>query len=207
MINIELLRKIEGWQTAEDLARELNIKKQSAINLISRLKKEGYVSTIGGGRKVRIYKIKSRKQRKRDYGMFDIINKYSTRQLQISEWYDHQVHGVYGPEEALIDAIGTQSFRVILASLRLFNHITNWPKLYNLAKEKNCWQKIGALYDIAKMFIKIKKMPKKYLNYKFKRRVFLIKKYKTKEKMFYLIKKKWKVEIPFLKGDLDRVIT
>src|SRR3989344_6589920 len=199
MINIELLRKIEGWQSAEDLARELNIKKESAINLISRLKKEGYVSTIGGGRKVRIYKIKSRKQRKRDYGMFDIINKYSTRQLQISEWYDHQVHGVYGPEEALIDAIGTQSFRVILASLHLFKHITDWKKLYKLANERDCWNKVGALYDVARLFFKAVRIPSRYYHVLSQKWVQLS---QLRKKNFPDIAEKWRVFIPFNINDM-----
>ncbi|MBS3145871.1 hypothetical protein J4414_03655, partial [Candidatus Woesearchaeota archaeon] len=115
----------------------------------------------GGGKKKRIYRITARKQRKRQEGMFDIINKYSPN-MKIREWYDHQVHGVYGPEEALIDALQTQSFRLILASMRLFNHIKDWKKIYKLAKENNCWQKVGALYDVSRLFFKVKKMPERY---------------------------------------------
>src|SRR3989338_1001322 len=128
----ETLKAIEGLQTIETVADALNLKKQSALNLISRLKRQGYVTVSGGRQQKRLYKITARKQRKRDLGMFDIINKYST--MKLAPWYDHQVHGHYGPEEALIDAIQTQSFRVILASMKLFNHITDWPKLYKLAK-------------------------------------------------------------------------
>ena len=204
MISIELLRKIEGWHTPETLASDLNIKRQSAINLISRLKKEGYVKTMIGGRRKRIYMIKARKQRERDPGMFDIINKYSTKSMQLAEWYDHQVHGTYGPEEALIDALDTKSFRVILASMRLFNHITNWPKLYKLAKEKNCWQKVGALYDVARLFIKIRKMPEKYLKYKIKRKKWVLLS-KLKKKNFIEIANKWHVYIPFNKYDMRSV--
>src|SRR3989344_9349071 len=159
----EVLRKIEGLQTIETVAESLNIKKQSALNLISKLKKQGYVTVSGGRQQKRLYKITVRKQRKRNFGMFDIINKYSS--MKLAPWYDHQVHGHYGPEEALIDAIQTQSFRVILASMRLFNHITNWSKLYKLAKEKGCWQKAGALYDLAKLYFKVRKMPSYCLKY------------------------------------------
>src|SRR3989344_1125857 len=164
MEDIKLLRRIEGLHTIETLQKELNLTKQSTINLISKLRKEEYITLFaGGGKKKRIYRITARKQRKRQEGMFDIINKYSPN-MKIREWYDHQVHGVYGPEEALIDALQTESFRVILASMRLFGHINNWPKLYKLANEKDCWQKVGALHDVARMFLSVQKMPLMYTN-------------------------------------------
>jgi len=200
----ELLQKLEGLQTIETAAEALNIKKQSALNLISKLKKEGYVTTTGGRNQKRLYKITTRKQRKRDYGMFDIINKYSP--MKLAPWYDHQVHGIYTEEDALIDAIQTQSFRAILASMRLFNHINDWPKLYKLAKEKNCWQQIGALYDISKMYFRVKKMPLRYQHKKFIKKQFLIKRYNTTEKIYYPIKNKWNIEIPFQIGDMQKVI-
>lgn len=199
----ELLQKLEGLHTVETVAEALNIKKQSALNLISKLKKQGYVVTSGGRHQKRLYTIKARKQRPRDAGMFDIINKYS--RMKLAPWYDHQVHGNYGPEEALIDAIQTQSFRVILASMRLFNHITDWPKLYKLAKEKDCWQRVGALYDVARMYFKVIRMPVKYQKQTFTKNRYLIKNYATEETEFYPITRKWKVSIPFHKGDIQKV--
>ncbi len=198
------LKSIEGLQTVETVAEALNIKKQSALNLLSKLKKQGYVTTKGGRQQKRLYKISTKKQRKRDLGMFDIINKYSS--MKLAPWYDHQVHGNYGPEEALIDAIQTQSFRVILASMKLFNRITDWPKLYKLAKEKDCWQKVGALYDISKMYFRAKKMPLRYQKQKFIKKQFLIKSYNTTEKMYNPIKNKWNIEIPFQTEDIKKVM-
>lgn len=200
----DILLKLEGLHTVETVAESLNIKNQSALNLISKLKKQGYVTTSGGHKQKRLYKITAKKQRKRDKGMFDIINRYSP--MKLSPWYDHQVHGTYGPEEALIDALQTQSFRVILASMKLFNHIADWPKLYKLAKEKKCWQKVGALYDISKMYFRVKKMPSRYQHQKFIKKQFLIKRYNTTEKIYYPIKSKWNVEIPFQIGDIKKVI-
>jgi len=197
MMQEETLKAIEGLQTVETVAEALNIKKQSALNLISKLKKQGYVTTSGGRQQKRLYKITARKQRKRNFGMFDVINKYSP--MKLAPWYDHQVHGRYGPEEALIDAIQTQSFRVILASMRLFNHITDWPKLYKLAKEKGCWQKVGALYDVAKLYFKVRKMPSYYLKYesgKWQRLTQL------KKINFPSITKKWRVYMPFNEKDM-----
>jgi len=203
-MRLEILRKLEGLHTIETIVKELGITRQSALNLISKLKKQGYVTTTGGGRQKRLYKITMKKQRKREKGMFDIINKYSPN-MKLMHWYDHQVHGEYGPEEALIDAIETKSFRAILASLRLFNHITDWPKLYNLAKKRNAWQKVGALYDLSKKYFRVRKIPKKYLQKKFAKKQYLIKRYQTKEKKFVEIEKKWNTPIPFRRGDLEKV--
>jgi DNA-binding PadR family transcriptional regulator len=206
MARLELLRKLEGLHSVDTVVDELHITRQSAINLISRLKREGYVTARGGGRKKKMYRITMKKQRKRDQGMFDIINRYSP--MKLMHWYDHQVHGHYGPEEALIDAIETKSFRAILASMKLFNHITDWPKLYKLAKEKDSWQKVGALYDVARLYFRVRKMPLRYTHKKWKRKKFLIeRRYPTKEAKFYPIEKRWNVPIPFRKGDILKVIT
>lgn len=201
----ELLIKLEGLHTVETVAQALHIKKQSALNLLTKLKKQQYVTVQGGGKVKRLYKITPYKQLPRHPGMFDIINKYSPH-MKLQPWYDHQVHGPYGPEEALIDAIQTQNFRVILASTRLFGHIKDWPKLYALAKEKNCWQKVGALYDVARLFFKVRKMLTHYrkLPTTF---LYLISPYKTKEPLFTAIERKWQVYIPFRKQDFDKVIS
>lgn len=201
----ELLIKLEGLHTVETVAQALHIKKQSALNLLSKLKKQQYVTVQGGGKIKRLYKITPYKQLPRHPGMFDIINKYSPH-MKLQPWYDHQVHGSYGPEEALIDAIQTQNFRVILASTRLFGHIKNWPKLYALAKEKNCWQKVGALYDVARLFFKVRKMLTHYRKFP-TTFLYLISPYKTKEPLFTAIERKWQVYIPFRKHDFDKVIS
>ena len=202
MEDIKLLRRIEGLHTVETLQKELNLTKQSTINLISKLRKEEHITLFaGGGKKKRIYRITARKQRKRQEGMFDIINKYSPN-MKIREWYDHQVHGVYGPEEALIDALQTQSFRLILASMRLFNHIKDWKKIYKLAKENNCWQKVGALYDVSRLFFKVKKMPERYRKRKYKKWIKLT---QLKKKNFPKISEKWHVYISFNKYDLKEI--
>lgn len=203
MENIELLKKLQGLQTIETASEALNLSRQATLNLLSRLKKEGYVTTTGGGTQKRLYKITVRKQRKRDPGMFDILNKYSP--MKLNPWYDHQVHGIYTPEDVLIDAIKTKSFRAILASLRLFNHITDWKKLYGLAKQNDCWQEIGALYDLAKKNFKVKRMPKQYAPARFKGKKYILRKYENND--FKDIGEKWNVGIPFRKGDLIKVET
>ena len=198
-----LLLRLAGLHTVETVAQALNIRRQSALNLLSKLKRLGYVTVSGGGRQKRLYKITTLKQRPRSPGMWDIINKYSP--MKLNPWYDHQVHGSYGPEEALIDALQTQNFRVIVASMRLFNHIHDWPKLYRLAREKDCWQKVGALYDVARMFFRIRRMPKKYRQGRWKQLFFLQHNYETKEKEFIPIQRHWNVPIPFRFGDIAKV--
>jgi len=195
----EMLWKLEGLHTVETVAEALNIKRQSAINLLSRLKKEGYV-TVEKHRKS-LYKVSMKKQRPRDPGMFDIINKYSPN-MKLAEWYDHQVHGEYGPEDALIDAIQTKSFRAILASMRLFSHIKDWPKVYRLSKEKGIWQKVGALYDVAKRFFRVRRMPRTYPQHNGTRWERLT---QIKKMNFPMIGKRWHVYIPFNEYDMREV--
>ena len=199
----KILRKLEGLHTIETAAETLQMSRQATLNLLSKLKKQGYVTTSGGGKQKRLYKITMRKQRKRDKGMFDIINKYSPN-MKLAEWYDHQVHGEYGPEEALVDAVETQSFRVILASLRLYNHITDWKKLHKLAKEKGIWQQVGALHELAKRYFRIRKIPANYAGCRFMHKKHLIKDYKTEEQEFKNIEHKWGVYIPFKKNDFGK---
>lgn len=195
------LRLLEGLQTIETAAKALGITQQAALNLLSRLKKQGHITVSGGGRQKRIYKITMRKQLPRDPGMFDIINKYSPV-MKLNPWYDHQVHGPYGPEEALIDAIQTGSFRVLLAAMHLFGHIKNWQKLHQLAAERNLWPKIGALYDVSRLYIKIRCMPNIYRLERYPTRKYLIKTYRTKEEKFIPIQRVWNVAIPFRFGDI-----
>jgi len=200
----EKLRKLDGLHTVDTIMETLSIKKQSAINLITLMRKNQNLTVWARGNgKKKIYKITMRKQRPRCNGMFDVLNKYSP--MKLSPWYDHQVHGTYGPEEALIDAIQTESFRVILASLRLFAHIKDWKKVYKLANEKDCWQKVGALYDVARLHFKIRRMKLADLHNKFKKKINLINKYPTKEEIYLPIEKKWKVSIPFRIGDIMKV--
>lgn len=198
----EILRKIEGLQTIETIMDKLGIKRQSAINLLSRLKKEGYVAAMGGGKRIRIYKITMRKQRKRDKGMFDILNKHNPS-FQLREWYDHQVHGEYTVEDAIVDAIQTGSFRAILATLRLFNHVKDWPKLYKLAKEKGIWQKVGALYDVSKLNFKVRKMPRRYPK-SYAESWKQLSQLKDRNN-FPEIQKKWHTYIPFNQKDVLEV--
>jgi hypothetical protein len=198
----QILRKLEGLHTVETVMVQLDIKKQSAINLLSRLKKQQHITVIGGGNKKRLYKITMRKQRPRRDGMFDILNRYSPK-MKLNPWYDHQVHGEYTVEDALVESIQTKSFRAVLVSVNLFPQIRDWPKLYTLAKENNCWNKIGALYDVSRKYMRVKKMPNLYPKEgkgKWHKLTQLHKKNYPK------ISNKWHVFIPFNENDLREAI-
>jgi len=196
----ETLRKLEGLQTVETAAQALGITRQSALNLLCRLRKEWHVTVDGGGRRKRLYRVTMRRQLPRVPGMFDIINRYSP--MKLLPWYDHQVHGRYGPEEAIVDAVETQKFRVILASLRLFAHVRDWPRLYAYAQEKGCWRKVGALYDVARMFFRVRTMPGRYCKVKTCRKVQIT---QLRTENFPEVAERWSVYIPFNEKDMEAV--
>lgn len=184
---------------------ELSINRQSALNLLSKLKKEQHVTISGGGRRKRLYKITMRKQLPRVPGMWDILNQYNP-DFQLNPWYDHQVHGKYTVEDVIVDAIETKSFRIILATLRLFNHVRDWPRLYTAARKNNSWQKVGALYDVARMFFKVRKMPERYRKEKYRIWNYLFdRKDQTEDSRLTPISMKWKIPLPFRIGDLRKV--
>ncbi|MBR9692848.1 hypothetical protein GOV07_02845 [Candidatus Woesearchaeota archaeon] len=195
------IQKIEGLQTVETAQEALGLTRQSTINLLSKLKKQGHVTTTGGGKQPRFYKITCYKQRPRKEGMFDLLNKHNPH-FKLAEWYDHQVHGKYTVEDAILDAIDTKSFRAILATLRCFNYVKDWKKLYNEAKKRNSWNKIGALYDVARLFFRTRKMPKRYRKLHEKKRIELINGFKTTEEQYKRISEEWRVQIPFNRHDV-----
>src|SRR3989344_3918021 len=99
----------------------------------------------------------------------------------------------------LLCRLKTENFRVILASLHLFKHIKNWPRLYRMAKEKNCWQKVGALYDVARLFMRVHQIGSRYLKVITKKWVALT---QLRKKNFPEIAGRWKVYIPFNEHDM-----
>ncbi|HLD87018.1 MAG TPA: hypothetical protein VJB12_03055 [Candidatus Nanoarchaeia archaeon] len=194
-------RKLEGLHTIETAMEALGMTRQSAINFLSRLKKEGFMSTRQGPKK-RLYRITPYRQRPRYEGMFDILNKYNPT-FQLSPWYDHQVHGKYGVEDAILDAIDTHSFRAILATLRLFGRITDWPYLYREAKRRGSWQKVGALHEVARMNFRMRPMPRYY-------GPPAVSSWRQMTQLkdrgnFPDVQQKWKIFIPFNKKDIDQV--
>ena len=150
---------MEGKFTVETFAGKRNIARQSAINHLSRLKSKGLVLTSGGGRQKRIYTIRN-KPIVRSNGFFDVVNKYSPEKIEPK--FNHQVSGNYTIEHAIIDGIKIGDVRTLAATMHLFNHVKNWKRLFDLAKEKNCLKQVYSLYKKARKTIKCRTMPKRY---------------------------------------------
>ncbi len=194
------LKKIEGLRTIEELCDLLRLKRQSVLNKLSQLKKQGYISVSGGRDQKRIYKITTYKQTK-SRGMFDIINKYS--KIKVFPSFKHVAHGKYGIENALIDAIKLKNRRTLLAALSLFNHVRNWKRLSLLAKKYDIQVELGCLYDLARRSIKTRRMPKNiYDSLKSKKSRKTIRISQEKSDM---VDKEWNCQIPFSRGDLKRL--
>ena len=152
----------EGKYTIEKFAREYNLSMQSSLNLLSKLKKQGHVQASGGGRQKRIYTIYKLPQMKQN-GFYYTVNKYSKEKL--IPQFEHYIHGDYTPEHAIIDGITIGDSRTKEATKYLFNHVTSWKRLNDLAKKHNLRKSVLGLYIDALHSIKCKKMPKRYLKW------------------------------------------
>jgi len=151
---------MEGKYTVETFAKKNNLTRQSAINKLSKLKKQGLVKVSGGKNQKRIYTI-SKTPKKETNGFFTIINKYSPEKINPS--FEHIVYGKYSPERAIIDGIQMKKdVRIRNATLHLFRHIKNWKLLFDLAKKKNITSEVYKLYEEARKKTKCKTMPKRY---------------------------------------------
>jgi len=169
----ELLRKLAGIQTIESVMDILEVDKKMATYYIHRLRKEGYVKTRRLSNNRRVYNI-SLDNKLGGKSYYEIINQHSP--IKISTPVIYRVYGKEPSlEETLIYAIKTKSLRAILASLALFKKINNWVELYHLAKENHIERQVGALYDLARKIMKVRRMSDKFRNnalpkeeYKFK---------------------------------------
>lgn len=204
METIRLVRELEGLQTVETVQKKLMIKRSTALKYISLLKKKGYVKTLGGGRQVRMYQISPWREKEKGMGFYEIINRYSPIKLAVEK--EIKVVGrKLSVEEIIAWAIEKGEFRTILAALALFRKVKNWSRLYQKAKEKKARRKVGALYEVAKGIMKVRKIDrrieKKLLMAKGEKKS-IIKGLKSKD--FKDIEKKWGVFIPFNKADLKK---
>ena len=207
MKSIEIAKKLEGLHTLATAAKALNVKRSTAVKMLSILRKGGFVETSGGGKQPRMYKISPlRIAGKEHLGIYDVINKYS--KIKLWEPYKHKIMDRdLSIEEAIPMAVkkGENNFRLALAALGLFNHVKDWPKFCHYSKKYNVSRRAGALYDIARTVMKTRKMDnrtrKALLKGKDKSR-FIIKPHKAKD--FMEIGIKWRVYIPFNKADLMR---
>lgn len=199
----ETLKKVEGVQTVESVMDLLNVDRNKAIYYVHRLKKEGYVKTKRLSNNRRVYNI-SLENKLGGKSYYDIINQHSPIKIAVPA-----VYRIYGKElsleEALVYAIKTGNFRTILASLALFKKIGDWSKLYALAKENHIERQVGALYDLARKIMRVRRMTKRFRNnsvpkdnHKF---YYVIPGLKSED--FQDIEKIWEVYLPFNKKDLE----
>ena len=152
----EILQKLAGIQTIESVMDILEVDKRMAIYYIHRLRKEGYVKTKRQSNNRRVYNI-SLDNKLGGKSYYEIINQHSP--VKISTPIIYRIYGKEPSlEETLIYAIKTKSLRTILASLALFKKISNWVELYNLAKENHVERQVGALYDLARQIMKVRRM-------------------------------------------------
>jgi hypothetical protein len=149
-----------GKYTVEVLTKEYNLARQSAINLISKLKKQGLAESSGGGKQKRIYTIHEIPKKKTN-GFYNIVNKYSPEKLQPK--FEHYTTGKYTVENAIIDGIKIGDLRTLEATMYLFRHVTNWKKLFELAKKEKLEKAVVTLYNKARQIIKCRRMPDRYL--------------------------------------------
>ena len=198
----DLIEKLKGIQTVESVKDSLKVSRNKAVYYIYRLRKQGYVKTkrVSGGK--RVYSI-SFENRMKGTSYYEIINENSPVKITTPSIYK-----IYGKkptlEETLVFAVKTGSLRTVLAALALFRKISNWSRLYQLAKQNRIERQIGALYDLARKIMKTRRMTEKFRssalpkkNYSF---VYFIPGLKSKD--FEEIENTWKIYLPFNKKDL-----
>ena len=150
---------LKGKFTLEMLSDRLKLTKNSTLNLLSKLRKEGRVRTSGGRDQKRIYTIYKIPTKKTN-GFYDIVNKFS--KIKLVPAYNHYTYGKYSVEHAIIHGILSKDIRTIEATKYLFNHVRDWKLLFELAKKKSVTDKVYELYKEARKSFKCKKMPKRY---------------------------------------------
>ncbi len=202
----KVLETLEGLNTVETVQKKLRITRKTAIKRLYELRKLGFVETSGGGKQPRLYRVSRNKVIKiGNPGLYDIVNENSP--IKVAKPYEHRVMGKkLTVEEAIIRAIQSRNFRLILASLALFNKVKNWPRLYSNAKKENVRRKVGALYDAARTTIKVRRMDNRTRKLLLKARGedgYIIKRVRSKD--FKYIENTWQVFIPFNKKDLARL--
>src|SRR3989344_1440937 len=198
-----LLKKLSGIQTIQSVMDILKVDKKKAIYYLYRLRKKGYIKTKRQSNNRRVYNI-SLENKLGGKSYYEIINQYSPIKIATP-----RIYKIYGKEpsleETLIYAIKTKSFRTVLASLALFKRIDNWTELYNLAKENHIERQVGALYDLARKIMRVRRMVKKFRNNSLPKEGFkfgyVIPELKSKD--FKEIEATWKIYLPFNMEDLE----
>src|SRR3989344_2338369 len=115
-----IARKLEGLQTIDSIARDLHVHRKTAINHAWRLRRGGYLENVQGGR-VKLYRISPLIKKKAGYSFYELLNENSRVKIAVKE--DYIIHADKKPsvEEVVARAAASRRFRVVLASLGLFN--------------------------------------------------------------------------------------
>ena len=199
-----IAKKLEGLQTADSMAKNLNIGRRTAINYVWMLRKKGLAETIYGKRRIRMYRISTIKAPKLGYpGLYEHLNQYSKIKIYApyaNRIYDHKPTA----EEMIVRAIKTGDLRTVLSSLALFNKVKSWARLSQMAKKENVGRKIGALYDAARTIIRVKRMDKRARKALLKSKIedkFIVKNARTRDLEW--IERTWNIYMPFNKADLE----
>lgn len=201
---ISIAKRLEGLQTVGSFAKNLNISRRTAVNYLCMLRNKGFVETVYGRRKIRMYNISPLKKNKLGYeGLYENLNKLS--KIKIYAPYAERIYD-HKPtiEEMIVKAVKTGDMRTILSSLALFNKVNNWKNLGQIARKEFVGRKIGALYDAAKSVIRVKRMDDRTRNALLNTKIddkFIVKNAKTRD--LTQIEKEWNVYLPFNKADLE----
>jgi hypothetical protein len=199
-----MAKRLSGMQTVSSISRALGISRRTAINYVYEMRKRGYVAETRGKAKIRIYEISPIPRTAYGYpGLYDVINANSP--VKIAKPYEHRIYYKMSIEEAIVRAIKTGDFRVILASLALFKKVKDWKLLYAHAKKEGLQRHVGALYDTARRCTRVKRMDNRIRNklkYAKSQKKFVITGMRSTD--FKDIENEWNIRIPFNKSDLSR---
>lgn len=198
--------KISGLQTVESVARLLNVERRTAINIIYRLRKLGLVETTRGAGKKRLYRIYVFTPPKKGVGLYNFISENS--KIKIVPRYEQYIYNKLTIEEAIVRAVQSKDFRLILATLNLFTKVTDWSLLNKIARQAKIQRKVGALYDLAKTIMRVQPIDGrtlKSLKVGKDKDPFIIDNLKSKD--FQSIEKEWQIYVPFNKADLKEYET
>ncbi len=194
-----------GIWTVDTLQKYLHYSRQGTINLLSKLRQDGFVQTKGGGKQIKIYTIDLKRNTNFQNGMFDILNKYAPQ--KVIPPFEHKVFGNYRVEDALVDLLQIPSIRIQSNVLFLFNHVQDWTYLRKKATAAKSDAHLGLMYDIARMTRKTQRMPKKVETALMRRRPYTIQawihEFLPSDKRLVAISQKWNIISPFSIHDLE----
>ncbi|HLD06821.1 MAG TPA: hypothetical protein VJC16_04785 [Candidatus Nanoarchaeia archaeon] len=195
-------KRLDGLQTVASMARNLQVKRSTAINYAWRLRKSGHLERVYGGR-TRLYHISPEVKGKEGYSFYDILNKNAKVKISAKEDYIIHADRKPGVEEVLARAVASGRFRIVLASLGLFRRVRNWPQLAYFARKYRIERKVGALYELARKTMKVRRMDERTKQglLRGKGSGYIIERVKTKD--FKDVERKWSVAIPFNRADLE----